>query len=133
VRSLLGFCVTIVALGLSGCGSTASHEQALEELVGLYGKMTAKIKSIDNAEDAKAAAPALNGYLDQLEKLSGRVKNLPNVTKSQDKELKEKYMPKLQKAGTELGMAIGRAMLKPGVKDHLSGFFQRFQKVSASP
>lgn len=113
-----------------GCGpSTAEHHKVHEELISAVDQLTAALNAIDNAQEAKAALPKLNGYLDKMEAITKRAAKLPKVTKSQKDELESKYMPRVKKSMVAFQKAMQDAGAKPGVMKELVGFALRLQKV----
>lgn len=105
---LLGF----VACGGAGGGKYADAKEVMEEMVDLMDDFSA---AMDKANDGKAVAAALEGFIDRMKSLKEKAdeleKKYPELKDKENipEELKD-LMPKLEEAGKKMGASMMKIM-----------------------
>ena len=100
----------------SGCGD--SHESVIKEQIGLMNEMADVMEGIKTKADAEAAKPKLESIASKMKDLQEKAKKMGEPSEEKQKELMEKYMPELMKAGMRM-MSAQSKMSDPEIADVL--------------
>jgi len=93
-------------------GAYAKHEKEAKELIRLFTELSEALESVKDRATAQTAAQKINKICDQLEQLGQRIKNLPLISKADDKRLQDKYEPEIRKLNQRMISASTQAGMK---------------------
>jgi len=88
------------------------------------------LAGVSDVESAKAVQPQLEAIGKDLQSLKKRADALPPPTSEEQKELLEKYQPRLVALMQKLLGTSMKLALKPGVADELKEPMQSLQKLN---
>ena len=129
VQSKRAFVACVICtITLAGCGD--SRSTITEEMITKLEEFNTVLAGVSDVESAKAVQPQLEAIGKDLQSLKKRADALPPPTSAEQKELLEKYQPRLVALMQKLIGTSMKLALKPGVADELKEPMQSLQKLN---
>jgi len=103
--------VLVLVLKPFGGGTYAKYEKEVKEVVRLMTELLEVMDSVKDRATARTAAQRIHKICDQLDQMAQRLKELPPLSRAEDKRLEAKYKPEMDRingrafaAGQQAGM-----------------------------
>jgi hypothetical protein len=103
--------ILILARGASGT-AFEQQEAAVKELIQTVRELDEVLRTVRDPGSGKAAAPKILQLCSKMESLKSRADSLPKVTKAEEDQLSNKYLPELNRLVGSMQGSIIQATLR---------------------